>query len=491
MNPSSAGYSYAEFCDFVRRFNQEGLLTAAAQQALALADNASQPGYARTPPWVLAAIVKASICHGNPHRSTTVRPHDLVIACHMHDNPSPRELTRPEFNSAFAILARTAYEQFPYQESVFENMARPQAFFDDYSGRKTLEVINKTTLAELIGAPLNTALGVAILLHTSAYINKGFFEPAWLQQPNFDDVLAVLPREEIMSVIDAVFATSFDEFKTREAAAAKKAPLPFLDRYSFNPLAARPIIRMDHNRLLAPVPQLIPRKLSPIELYYNGLGRWGTRFTNDLGELLEDYTGRQLATLPDAHVTPEVKYTKKKQEFKSVDWIVVFKDLVLLVEAKATRAPAGTRAGDNEASNTYARVLGEAFTQLNRDHKAILDGASHFDFIPKDRPIMGMVATLDPWYIANSLARPFMPTTNLPIAVASISDIEHLVAIGQRRPASALLTEIMHNGDERQTWELGVALSSYYQAGDRNPLLEHAWNRLPFSRHAKRKASPA
>jgi hypothetical protein len=404
----------------------------------------------------------------------------------MYNNLAAGELQHPELKSAFAILSRLAYEQFQYQESVFEEMTRPLAFFDDYSERKKLEVISKAALTDLIGAPLATSVGVALMLHTSAHVNGGFFDPTWMDQTNFVRVLEELPREEVLSVIDSVFANSFDDFKRQVAEATQKAPLPFLDRYHFNPLVARPLLRIADGRLLAPVPQIIPRKLAPLELYYPGIGRWGQPFTRDMGELLEDYLGRQLATLPDTAVYPEVTYKQGKNVVKSVDWIVVFADLVVLVEAKATRAPVGARAAGETAQDTYLRVLGEAFGQVNRTYKALHDRVPEFSHIPKDLPVVGMVGTLDPWYIANSLARSFLPATDLPTIVASVRDIEHLVAVGQRRSVSGVLAEIVREGDERHAWELGVALRDFHEAGDRNPLLHQAWERLPFGERASR-----
>jgi hypothetical protein len=97
-----------------------------------------------------------------------------------------------------------------------------------------------------------------------------------------------------------------------------------------------------------------------------------------------------------------------------------------------------------------------------------------------------MVGTLDPWYIANSLARSFLPATDVPTIVSSVRDIEYLVAVGQRRQVSGVLAEIERDGDERQTWELGVALRDFYQHGDRNPLLQRAWERLPLGNETKK-----
>jgi hypothetical protein len=470
-------YTYKEFSDYARRFNQEDLLTAVAQLAAALPDDVSELPYRTTPPWALAGLVKASICEGNPYRSTGVRPKDILVGCHMYNNLLTHELHQPGLNSAFNILACIAYEQFPYQESIFEEMARPELFFGDYSGRKQLEVISEESLTDLLGAPVRTAVAVALILYASTRENAGFFDPAWLDLPMFAKVLDVIPRERILAVIDSVFAGSVEQFKQQ----ATEAPLlPYLERYLFNPLTARPLLRLRDGRLLSPVLQAIGRKLSPIELYHLGIKRWGQAFARDMGKLLEDYIGRQLANMPGVEVHPEVAYTEKKNVIDSVDWIVVFDDLVLLVEAKATRTPAAARAADVTAQGTYQATLGKAFKQINRTYGALQAGVSAFDHVPKDRLMLGLVATLDPWYMANSMAREFLPTTDIPTMVASAREVEHLVGIGQRRSVSGILSEIMRPDDERQTWELGTALGSFDEPTDRNPLLDEAWGRLPF-----------
>lgn len=478
MNPRPPReYTYTEFSDYARRFNQEDLLTAVAQRAASLPDEAGKTPYRATPPWALAGLVKASICYGNAYRSTQIRPNDIIMGCHMYHNLATHELHQPGLNSGFNILARIAYEQFPYQESIFQELSRPELFFNDYSGCKQLEVISEGSLMELLGAPVRTAVAVALILYAIAKNNAGFFDPALLDQPDFSKVLDVVPRSQILAVIDSVFASNIAQFKQQ---ATEAPPLPYLERYLFNPLTARPLVRLRDGRLVAPVPEVIGRKLAPIELYYLGIKRWGQAFARDMGKLLEDYIGRQLAALPNAEVHPEVTYTEKKDVIDSVDWIVVFDDLVLLVEAKATRTPAAARAADVTAQDTYQATLGKAFKQINRTYQALQAKVPAFDHIPADRPVLGLVATLDPWYMANSLARGFLPTTDITTMVASARELEHLVAIGQRRSVSGVLSEIMRPGDERQTWELDTALEAFAGPADRNPLLEEAWGRLPF-----------
>lgn len=475
-------YSYREFRDYARDFDQVELLQGIAHAALALPDSPGDPGYIRTAPWALAALAKASICHGNRWRTKQVRPDDIPIGCHMYNNLEPEELADPALNSLFNITVRTAYEQFPYQESVYEELARTEAFFGGYSGRKQLNVLDEAGVTTLLGAPVRQAVGVAMLLHASAELNAGFFDPAWLDQPNFADVLAVVPRDHVEGVIDAVFATDFEGFKQL---AEMAQDLPSLDRYRFNPLTARPLLRLHDGRLLAPVPQLISRKLSPTELYYRGLDLWDTPFTTELGELLEDYIGRQLSTLPDATVHSEIEYRDGKNRVKSIDWIVVFEDLVLLVENKATRLIAPARAGDANAQAVFTTTLAKAFEQIDRTHLAVRNGVKEFADagIPTDRPFLGVVATLDPWYMANgTAARSFLPRPQVATLVASMREIESLVAIGQRFPAAEVLQHIAGDA-EMQTWMLGSSLHTFAEPDDENPILEAARGQYPFGDH--------
>ncbi|MEV0006251.1 hypothetical protein AB0H28_28775 [Micromonospora sp. NPDC050980] len=62
--------------------------------------------------------------------------------------------------------------------------------------------------------------------------------------------------------------------------------------------------------------------------------------------------------------------------------------------------------------------------------------------------------------------------------------LEELVAIGQRRSVSEILRQITQVGDERQTWDLGPAIREFGEPTDRNPLLQQAFDRLPFN-HAQ------
>jgi hypothetical protein len=116
------------------------------------------------------------------------------------------------------------------------------------------------------------------------------------------------------------------------------------------------------------------------------------------------------------------------------DWFIVFDDVVLLVEAKAGILRAGARAGDDSLTEMMTRTVGKAIKQINRTYELIRTGAAEVADIPRDLPILGIVATLDPWYMANSfLGRNVLPACDVPVTVCSVREIEFLVSLGQRR----------------------------------------------------------
>ncbi|WP_210634291.1 hypothetical protein [Streptomyces sp. GESEQ-13] len=466
--------TYEMFKNEVRRFNQQALLELIAAKCSAL-EREEVMRWSPTFPWALAATAQASLIYGNAHRSTIPRDTDLARCCLLYANITPLESTGGHLATPLSILTRIAFEQFPYQESGSEEVARAYAFFNAYSDRKPLEVISDQTLCELLGASVTEAVGVGLLLHGGAYYNRGYFDPAWLDQPNFADVLNVVPRHTIESVIKSHYLIDVPGFRAKAADAPAN---PLLPQYTFNPLTERPFIQMPDGRALAPVPHLVTRKLSPIELYYAGIKRFGVAFARDMGELFEDYIGRQFDALPHATVTPEIEYRVKKSPVKTVDWFVTVGGHLLLVEAKASRFTLGSRTGDEGLEAQLQQTVGKAFTQINRTHRALLAGQLG-ESVPRDLPIFGMVATLDSAYGMNGVfVRKLLPETNVPVVVASARDIEMLVAIGQREDVGPILQGIISG--EQSTWHLGPALSEHYQQGDKNPLHEAAWSKYPF-----------
>jgi hypothetical protein len=158
VSSAAPQWSYADFAGHVRRFNQESVLdVVAASLALPRRLDEDSRRYTRTPPWALAAVVKASLCNGNPHRSMAMREKDLVLACHMHNNLHPEELDHAELGSPLAVIGPHWLRAVPVPGVDFEEMARAEAFFNGYVGRRPLTVITKDRLAAMLGAPVRDA----------------------------------------------------------------------------------------------------------------------------------------------------------------------------------------------------------------------------------------------------------------------------------------------------------------------------------------------
>jgi hypothetical protein len=109
-----------------------------------------------------------------------------------------------------------------------------------------------------------------------------------------------------------------------------------------------------------------------------------------MGHLFEAYVGRNLRLLPDTDLHPEVIYAdgpKGRNMLKSVDWIVEFPDLVLLVEVKATMPTEAVRLGDLDGAPKAWDKVGKACCQIDAVAGYLRDGHPAYAHIrPAGRP---------------------------------------------------------------------------------------------------------
>lgn len=460
--------TFDQFRQVVRRFKPSELLPALAHIAARDSDERFDLDLAKTvAPWAIALIARESILWGNEHRDTPVDEKALRTLFNAHNDIYEGEGIDDDA-SLLSLITPIVYEQFPYQESIYEEVTRTHALLVEGLQHVQTKVITEQAWVDILGGPLDAMVGATFVLQVGANINNGWFDPKWLDQPNFVEVLKRWPRDHILKRLEQLTFTPA-EFKV----AYNKAPKPTngLQRYTFNPLTARPFIRMPDGRHLAPQSRLIFRTITPGSLYYTGIERLHPKkFGSDLGYLTEHYVGEQLRTIPAAEVHPEIKYDNPEK--KSIDWFLVLPNAVVMFEVKSTRFGLLQRAAQGH-EDAITNVIGGAVDQLTRTEKAITDQHPAFAHIPTDRPRIGIVTTAEPYYLANSHpARQLIDTPNFPTIVASLRDIEMLVTL----PADQLehhLTAIA-NDPERSTWQLGLALKDV-QRGTRNPIHERAW----------------
>ena len=273
----------------------------------------------------------------------------------------PSNNTYDKVDGTAAILTPLAYEQFPYQESRIEELSRAHALFEDPALGPAPD------WSEVFGMPLYEAVRAAFALGVWVTIENGLFDPATMDLAHMQEVFeTVAPREQIEKVVDALTTTVV-------AAKEMKTTVPALDRslqrWEFNPLAARPLVNLGERGIWAPQVMLIERAMYPANLYYRGVDAWGTDFARILGARTEAYVGKHLGLVAgenDLH--GEITYREGKNEVKSVDWIWVTPQAIILVECKSARLTLGARAGDPTLPTIAERYLTKAREQT-RSHR--------------------------------------------------------------------------------------------------------------------------
>ncbi|PWI46211.1 hypothetical protein [Streptomyces sp. ICBB 8177] len=432
-------------------------------------------------PWALADIASVSLTARDAprrHHATPRQLRELVslynasVGAHSHATGSA---------TAREILLLTSNLQFPYQDEAYPQFARTKAIFDAGFPRDyTPECIRPGWDRELFGTDLAAYSRTALLLYVAASQFSGRFIPDRLYSgPEAEQFEQAAPREELLTLVDGHFAADRDQLRRDHAtvlARSKSSPnwTPDHRRYAYNPLTSHPLVRGMGPGYLCPVPALLPRKAGPAGIYFAGLARWRTAFTRDLGHLFQQYVGSQLALLPAADVLPEIDYRiRGRQRGKSADWIVVHDDAVLIVEVKSAMPTQDYRLGWAEGVSTAQGKISDAFKQIDLTAGFIRERREEFTAIPSDRPIIGLVVTLEPFHLAQGYpVRQELPVTSTPTLICSADELELLV-IAENPSMSDIVLKAVRDPTV-EGWALKTITGQ--RSPLRNQILEASWN---------------
>lgn len=469
---------FSEFRQVVRRYPPSQLLPALADLSIARgAQDGGIESMLGSPPWAIATIARESILYGNDYRRARVDDDALVALFNAH-NSIDEDLSQ---DSAAPFLIRMSYEQFPYQESDYEEVCRSHAMLVEGAREIPTEVLSEGAWIEVLGAPLDQVVGATFFLHAAATLHAGWIDPSWLARDDLQTFYEAWPKEVIEHRLRELTFT-FDEFRADFERAHEDAGSlpPGFERYSYNPLVRRPFVRLPDGRILAPQPRLILRTVSPGALYYVCISKFDQSFARDLGALTQHYVGKQLRSIDAAvAVHPEVTYREGRQEMLSVDWFIDLPSVLVLVEVKSARFGLLERAGFGSYQAKVEALLNKASRQLTRSADGIDEGRPEFAHLPKDKPRIGIVVTGEPYYLGNSpwfrelIASP----PPFPVLVASLREIEHLCQL--ELPDLEQQLTIIASDPEKSTWSLGTALPQGLKVRD-NAVLRRAWTAYPW-----------
>jgi hypothetical protein len=420
-------------------------------------------------PWALTAIARESVVSGSDAvPAQQVRYADVRRLCAIYaDLEDPLTIDGPNADPT-GYFVRTAFEQFPAQMSIFEEVSRTIALYLTAAADVSqAPLLSEDAWTHALGVPLETFLGTAFFLHVWAMRHEGWVDLDWLSGPQFAPILGALDESLLRFSVEQYLATDFLRFRDLDSKGFRTRGL---SEHRFNPLEARPLIKLSA-KLLAPAPALLLSRISATGIYYDRCTEPG--FTDQLGPVFQHYVGMNLQLIPNAMVLPEVEYSRSHH---TVDWIVVFDELVVLVEVKATRLTERSRAGVSEALHEdMGRTLVRAHEQIETTAQLIRDRHPALAAVPHDRPIMGLTATLEPfWLLGTDLTPvPKPDSATVPVIVASARDVEHLAACALNHDVGKLLRAIF---DEGRTGTRAL-VSLPLEPTIRNPLLESAWER--------------
>ncbi|WP_206494870.1 hypothetical protein [Microbacterium sp. KRD174] len=452
---------YSEFVQAVRHYPPSNLLPFLAAYSAEREHASTVADAGQWLPWAVTAIAKESALRGNEHRHGRIDGSGVTRLV--------QQLMQSDYidadQSVASMLTPIMYEQFPYQESPFEEMARTHALLV-----RTDPGQDRIPWEEEFGIGLDAAMRASHVLHTWVVFNQGRYDPDILDMPHFQDVFdKAAPRSEIEATAKALTAdtTALRDARSR---ADEKARVPLeRERYGFNPLRARPLIELGAHGTWAPQTMLVPRALLGSNLYYRGLDRWGKAFADSLGPRTQHYVGRHLGLLGEDRIHPEIEYAKAQY---SIDWIWVSDAAVILVECKAARLGLDAQAGGASLGESIERYIGAARRQIDRTAALLHDDHPAFAHIPKDRPIVGVVTTAEPFYLADTPFSGFTSTGVVPSMTLSLRDLEALVTLPEPL-AAALVVEHAH--PDGLGGRFGGAV--FDDARERrNPILEEAFH---------------
>ena len=423
-------------------------------------------------PFSLGGVARTALISGKDHRGQPVEHQDLVEMCSYYANLAEPELENesgPEWLRNAAT--RMAYEQSGYQLSAMENIGRTLPLLSDHSsGCPDAPTADDWT--EVLGVTLEQFIQLGFAMHVAGLMNEGKIDRKTLKLDRVSIIFAPLDADYALEIMDRWFAGSLKELRSAGAC----AEVPGLEKWSLSPLVTKPVVALPDGRYTIPWPSLLLDRFTPTGLYFIGRKAFGTSFPNALGTMFQSYVGSQLALLQHAVVNPEIRYGKSSA--RTVDFFIVTQEVVVLVEVKAARPIWATRLGDPAGDEDTEKKVGYAFTQIERTAQLIKKRHKALAIIPTDRPLRGLVVTLEPFHLVNSrFYYDVQKSRSISTTVASSHELEGTVAalLSARDTGSRLLDALTPEHPGTPT-RLGKATEGLENTP--NPPLHEAWRRF-------------
>lgn len=309
-----------QFCRFVRRFSNKSVVGEVARvSSTRWSPDPSENDFRQLAPWALAEVARVALGYGNEYKSDATEDDIgwLCVAYSAIEDPMLRDHVP---GSATKMMQRLSYAQFGYQQTQYNELARSIAVFKQTTPKADppLKVLDKPDWQEkVLGCDLEDFVGSANVAVAGAMSTAGRLNTSWLEPAKFEGEDTDMDMQVAIDVLSDSYVTTVADFKA--TLGDRGRPHHSIQRsVSFNPLADKPIVAGLDDDWLIPVPALILRKASPLGIYYCGVNSarhgkaFADDFSTDVGNLFEQYVGRQLKLLNGVDLQPEIKYGKEE-----------------------------------------------------------------------------------------------------------------------------------------------------------------------------------
>ena len=460
---------YSEFESAVQQHDPLELLPIVANKSSRLPEfEGFAKAWERFAPWDLAGIARSSILTSNRSRSKAVTEDRLRRLRNLFEQI---ETTPQDDFKMVPFLLGKAYEQSQYQLSAKEDLIRTTILMLE-TDIKYPNAKSASDWTPILNAPFEDVALSTLSIYAVVRDQRGVFNREWVQQSYEANIHGLAPVTSVMGTLDRLTA-SVNEARQDGLNAAQ---LPGgLQKYGYNPLIKTPLIDLGNGNICAPQNSLVLRSFSPENLYYLGWKQWPKDFGREFGDRVEAYTGNQLNHTDQLEVLPEIRWGKSGN--LSVDWYLITPSATILIECKSARTTLTARAGDTTAVETISTKLTRGYEQINESVNQIMTGNSKFSAIPRDRPMIGLVVTAEPCYLANTDdIRNLLPATEIPVLTVSLREIEHLSSLPGDVIGDALLKVV--NDPVLFTYDLYASIRDVIgreSFGLRNKLIDNAY----------------
>jgi len=396
--------------------------------------------------WQLAFIAKALILNSNDHKKKMFNSNELFKTLNICNNIFDEKLKiatengkKPTDEVMHNFFIRTAFQQFPFQIGTRNKIPRALILFEDIPKmiqnpsldiNKEIKEIYGLTVFEIL------LIGFSIFIVSA----NGYFNSGLIINTKFQRLKKYLTAENVNKLISK-FKTNYygirEEFK-------KFSGPKGLEQYEFNPLKTYPIIETQIKGLVIPVPIFILFGISD-GIYYSLSEKFMGSKTNPFRiffgkKLFERYVGMLLSEkYTKNELFPEWEYGTKKNKCMTTDWIIIKKDIAILIECKASgiSQEAKSFADFNTIQHDLGLRVVKAIKQMQRLVDDVKDKKSGLEKLFGIKKFYYLVVTFDRIFLSGTPAIKNLISKELvkeniktkDYQVLSIDEVENIIPV--------------------------------------------------------------